>query len=139
MFNCGTALASSQCSSVSWLNTASRALQASGPGTVSYAAPEALSNNQVSPATDMFSFGCVLWELLSMKEPWAELGGQAFQIMSKIIYEKKSLRAADIPDEVRSIVPKVMAVLEQCFSFDPTGRPTAEAAYDVLDDALEHL
>ena len=79
-------------------------VQASGPGTVSYAAPEALSNNQVSPATDMFSFGCVLWELLSLKEPWAELGGQAFQIMSKIIYEKKHLDVNDIPADVRQKV-----------------------------------
>ena len=87
-------------------------LQASGPGTVSYAAPEALQNNQVSPASDMFSFGCVLWELLSMKEPWSELGGQAFQIMSKIIYEKRALGVADIPEAVRKQVRCCASLLQ---------------------------
>jgi sterile alpha motif and leucine zipper containing kinase AZK len=114
-------------------------VQASGPGTVSYAAPEALSKNQVSPASDMFSFGCVLWELLSMKEPWEELGGQAFQIMTKIIYEKKSLKVSDIPTEIRENIPRVIAVLEQCFSHDPVLRPTAVTVYDLLDEAIESL
>jgi serine/threonine protein kinase len=114
-------------------------MQASGPGTVSYAAPEALSKNQVSPASDMFSFGCVLWELLSMKEPWAELSGNAFQVMSKIIYEKEHLQIEDIPTEVRDRVPGVIEVLELCFSYEPALRPAAELVYDVLAAAIELL
>jgi serine/threonine protein kinase len=114
-------------------------MQASGPGTVSYAAPEALSKNQVSPASDMFSFGCVLWELLSMKEPWAELSGNAFQVMSKIIYEKEHLQIEDIPTEVRDRVPGVIEVLELCFSYEPALRPAAERVYDVLAAAIELL
>ena len=114
-------------------------MQASGPGTVSYAAPEALMNNQVSPASDMFSFGCVLWELLSLKEPWAELGGQAFQIMSKLINDKKSLQVADIPEHIRAQIPDAIASLEACFSYEPAGRPSAMAMYDVLDQAIENL
>eukprot|EP00892_Ulva_mutabilis_P001294 jgi/Ulvmu1/11165/UM072_0001.1 len=114
-------------------------LQASGPGTVSYAAPEALRNNHVSPASDMFSLGCVLWELLSMKEPWAELGGATFQIMSNIVHEQKSLRVEDISLEVREQVPLVIEELRKCFSFDPSKRPTAVHVYEVLDDAIENM
>jgi serine/threonine protein kinase len=106
---------------------------------VSYAAPEALQNNQVSPASDMFSFGCVLWELLSLKEPWSELGGATFQIMSKVCHEKASLRVEDIPDDVRDQVPKVIEVLRRCFSFDPEQRPQAAHVYDVLEDAIESI
>lgn len=114
-------------------------VQASGPGTVSYAAPEALRNNHVSPASDMFSLGCVLWELLSMKEPWAELGGATFQIMSKIVHEQKSLRVEDISEQVREQVPLVIEELRKCFSFDPQKRPTAVHVYEVLDDAIENM
>lgn len=114
-------------------------MQASGPGTVSYAAPEALQNNHVSPASDMFSFGCVLWELLSMKEPWTELGGATFQIMSKIVHDKKSLQVNDIPEEIRGQVPEVIEELQQCFSFDPSTRPTAVHVHEVLDDAIENM
>lgn len=114
-------------------------MQASGPGTVSYAAPEALQNNHVSPASDMFSLGCVLWELLSMKEPWAELSGATFQIMSKIVHDKKSLRVEDIPEEVRERVPQVIEELRKCFSFEPQKRPTAVHVYEVLDDAIESM
>jgi serine/threonine protein kinase len=116
-----------------------RVVQASGPGTVSYAAPEALSNNHVSPASDMFSFGCVLWELLSLKEPWAELGGAAFQIMSKIIYERKALSVDDIPASVRASIPGVIAVLKRCFSFEPAERPSAVHVHEVLENAIESL
>ena len=87
----------------------------------------------------MFSFGCVLWELLSLREPWAELGGAAFQIMSKIIYERAHLRLADIPDEVRESVPGVMRMLEACFSYDAAARPSAVRAYEELEEAIESL
>lgn len=115
------------------------ALQASGPGTVSYAAPEALLNHHVSPASDMFSFGCVLWELLSMQEPWAELGGATFQIMSKIVHDKTSLQVEDIPKDTRDQLPHVIQELRKCFSFDAAKRPTAMHVYDVLDEAIENM
>lgn len=106
---------------------------------MSYAAPEALSNNQVSPASDMFSFGCLLWELLAMREPWAELNGAAFQIMTKLIYERQSLNVDDIPAGVRDAVPVVIDVLRACFSFQPAQRPSAVHVHEVLDEAIENL
>ena len=36
-------------------------------------------------------------------------------------------------------VPAVIQALEQCFSFEPSGRPTAVHVYDVLEDAIENL
>lgn len=87
----------------------------------------------------MFSFGCVLWELLSMQEPWAELGGATFQIMTKIVHEKTSLLVEDIPEDVQAKVPEVIEELRKCFSFDPSKRPTAVHVYEVLDDAIENI
>jgi hypothetical protein len=87
----------------------------------------------------MFSFGCVLWELLSLKEPWAELSGNAFQVMHKIVYEKQHLRIEDVPRDVHENVPGVIEVLELCFSYDPSLRPAAERVYEVLDAAIESL
>ena len=76
---------------------------------------------------------------LSLQEPWAELGGAAFPIMSKIISEKKSLQVADIAVETRQSVPHVISMLQKCFSYDPVARPTAVAAYEVLEAAIEAL
>jgi hypothetical protein len=87
----------------------------------------------------MFSFGCVLWELLSMREPWAELGGAAFPIMSKLIYDKKALSVDDVPKGVRDAVPRVIDELRQCFSFDPAARPSAVHVHEVLEQAIESL
>ena len=84
--------------------------------------------------------GALDWQpVLALREPWAELGGQAFQIMSKLIHERASLSVGDIPERTRAAVPGVIDALRACFSYEPAGRPTAMAVYDVLDEALEAL
>lgn len=114
-------------------------LQASGPGTVSYAAPETLKTNEVSSASDMYSFGCVLWELLSLREPWLELSGAAFRIMNAVINERQSLSIKQIPADTREALPDVIAALIQCLAYDPAERPRAVDMWNVLDEAIEAL
>ena len=114
-------------------------MQASGPGTVSYAAPEALQHNTVSPASDMYSFGCVLWELLSLKEPWAELDGAVFRIMSKVIQDRAVLDCSEIAPNIRKQLPNVIAAIQTCFSYDPAQRPRAVQMWDVLEAAIEDV
>lgn len=121
------------------MSNSARLLQASGPGTVSYAAPETLKTNEVSSASDMYSLGCVLWELLSLREPWLEFNGAAFRIMSAVINDRQSLSIAQIPEDVRDQLPRVIDALKLCLAYDPADRPKAVDMYDVLDDAIETL
>jgi serine/threonine protein kinase len=38
-------------------------------------APEVLEDRPATPASDVFAFGVVLWEVLTWEIPWAHLGG----------------------------------------------------------------
>ena len=46
-------------------------------------APEVLTGHSATAASDVFSFGVVLWELLTWQLPWDSEGKNAFQVRLK--------------------------------------------------------
>jgi serine/threonine-protein kinase CTR1 len=44
----------------------------SGCGTVTYTAPEILCNELVNEKADVYSFGVLLWECLTVQRPWKQ-------------------------------------------------------------------
>lgn len=88
----------------------------SSAGTPEYMAPEVLRNEPSNEKADVFSFGVVLWELMTVQKPW--LGLSALQVMGAVGVQNRSL-------EVPAYVPREVAdVIESCFHMDPTARPT---------------
>ncbi|XP_020573767.1 uncharacterized protein LOC110020120 isoform X2 [Phalaenopsis equestris] len=87
-------------------------------GTLPWMAPELLngSSNLVSEKVDVFSFGIVMWELLTGEEPYADLHYGA--IIGGIV--SNTLRPA-VPD---SCDPEWGALMEQCWAAEPTERPS---------------
>ena len=51
-------------------------------GTASYMAPEVLSNGKITEKADVFSFGVLVWECLTGREPWQHLN--PFQIIYQV-------------------------------------------------------
>ena len=103
-------------------------------GTPSYMAPEQLKEEAVSNASDIFSLGCVLYELLTGVQAFS--GRNNFQIMYKIINEEPApLRQVrpELPVPIETIVCKTMAK-------DPRDRYQSgrDLAYD-LRAALRHM
>ncbi len=43
-------------------------------GTPAYMAPECFAEERISHAVDVYAFGMLLWEMLTGRVPWAELG-----------------------------------------------------------------
>src|SRR2546427_7888044 len=41
-------------------------------GTPTYMAPEQITNGAITPATDLFAVGCLLYELLSYQKPYRD-------------------------------------------------------------------
>src|SRR5579859_8170040 len=84
-------------------------------GTPNYMAPEQVTSGQVSPATDIFSLGVVLYELLTYRKVFE--GDTLHAVLYKIVSEDPpSLRdARDVPGPLRGIVEKALAK-------DPTAR-----------------
>ncbi|MCO5577545.1 hypothetical protein L7F22_031376 [Adiantum nelumboides] len=87
-------------------------------GTLPWMAPELLngSSSLVSEKVDVFSFGIVLWELLTGEEPYASMHYGA--IIGGIV--SNTLR----PPVPRWCDPAYRSLMERCWSADPSVRPT---------------
>ncbi|HKR56974.1 MAG TPA: serine/threonine-protein kinase [Gemmatimonadales bacterium] len=79
-------------------------------GTPSYMAPEQITNGEITPATDVFAVGCLLYELLTYERPFeAEtVHGVFYQVLSTT---PKPLRtvAPSMPASLERVVLKAMA------------------------------
>ncbi|CAL5090082.1 unnamed protein product [Urochloa decumbens] len=86
-------------------------------GTLPWMAPELLngSSNKVSEKVDVFSFGIVLWEILTGEEPYANMHYGA--IIGGIV--NNTLR----PPVPPSCDPEWRRLMEQCWAPDPAQRP----------------
>lgn len=87
-------------------------------GTLPWMAPELLngSSSLVSDKVDVFSFGIVLWELLTGDEPYADLHYGA--IIGGIV--SNTLR----PPVPESCDPEWRSMMERCWSAEPSERPS---------------
>ncbi|XP_044463604.1 uncharacterized protein LOC123194465 [Mangifera indica] len=87
-------------------------------GTLPWMAPELLngSSSLVSEKVDVFSFGIVMWELLTGEEPYADLHYGA--IIGGIV--SNTLR----PPVPESCDPEWRSLMERCWSSEPAERPS---------------
>lgn len=87
-------------------------------GTLPWMAPELLngSSSLVSEKVDVFSFGIVMWELLTGDEPYADLHYGA--IIGGIV--SNTLR----PPVPESCDPGWRSLMERCWSAEPVDRPS---------------
>ncbi|MFS7891375.1 putative protein kinase TKL-Pl-6 family [Helianthus anomalus] len=87
-------------------------------GTLPWMAPELLNggSNKVSEKVDVFSFGIVLWEILTREEPYANMHYGA--IIGGIV--NNTLRPT-IPSDCD---PDWRRLMEQCWAPDPAVRPS---------------
>ncbi|PON66107.1 Mitogen-activated protein kinase kinase kinase [Trema orientale] len=97
-------------------------------GTLPWMAPELLngSSSRVSEKVDVFSFGIVMWEILTGEEPYADMHCGA--IIGGIV--NNTLRPA-IPKRCDS---EWKMLMEECWSADPEARPSFTDITDRLRD-----
>jgi eukaryotic-like serine/threonine-protein kinase len=78
-------------------------------GTPTYMAPEQITNGAITPATDVFSVGCLLYELLCYQRPFEaeSVHGVLYQVLTT---EPRPLRtvAPSIPAALERVVAKAM-------------------------------
>lgn len=74
-------------------------------GTLGYMAPEQLSGGDVTPAADVFSFGVVLYEMISGRRPFE--GATATEVATAIL--SKSPQPLKAPPKLAAIVTKSLS------------------------------
>jgi len=104
-------------------------LKAEAKFPIRWSAPEMMTRGQVSKASDVWSFGVVVWEILQFEKPYSEIASNS-EVMKKVCNE--GLRLArptriQIPDELWEII-------QSCWQLDPKSRPTFEQLYQRLAD-----
>jgi Tol biopolymer transport system component len=82
-------------------------------GTVGYMSPEQVRGEPVDARSDIFSFGCVLYEMASGKQPFS--GKSAADVMSAVLRE-------DPADLQPPLPPAVDAILRRCLEKDAARR-----------------
>ncbi|UED85676.1 serine/threonine-protein kinase [Streptomyces profundus] len=82
-------------------------------GSPGYMSPEQVLGRELTPATDVFSFGAVLAFAAGGRPPFP--GGSAAHLLYRVVHE---------PPELDAVPPQARELIAACLDKDPAGRPT---------------
>jgi len=102
-------------------------------GTVGYMSPEQVKAKNLDPRSDIFSFGCVLYESVTGKKPFA--ADSVVDTLHKIIHDPPPAIADSNPDAPAEL----QRIIRRCLTKEPdkryqTIRDTANELEEVIED-----
>src|SRR5579871_2593127 len=104
-------------------------------GIIGYMSPEQASGEPLDARSDIFSFGAVLYELLSGHRPFS--GSTDLEVLQKVIHDQPQPLGGDVPAEVRMVVEKALekdranryqSMRDMAGDLRRVSRPSGEAA-----------
>ncbi|RHZ79096.1 hypothetical protein Glove_151g143 [Diversispora epigaea] len=94
-------------------------------GVIPYMAPETLSRGEYTQASDIYSFGMIMLEVLTSYPPYYNIPHNTNLVMD-ICKGRKP--------EIKYEIPRFFKeIMEKCWNFEPLNRPTAEELESQLD------
>jgi serine/threonine protein kinase len=107
-------------------------------GTAAWMAPEVMLTNNYGFKADVYSFGIVMYELLTCRKPWT--GPQyafAQQIGRAVLNgERPSINDSDLINAPK----EYLQLLNQCWETDPMKRPTFGTVFQELKEMwINHM
>ncbi|XP_019182615.1 PREDICTED: serine/threonine-protein kinase STY17-like isoform X2 [Ipomoea nil] len=100
-------------------------------GTYRWMAPEVIEHKPYNHKVDVFSFGIVLWELLTGEIPYVFLT----PLQAAIGVVQQGLR----PNIPKNTHPKLAELLENCWHQDPTKRPEFSEILEILKQISDEV
>merc|ERR1712137_314327 len=98
-------------------------------GTPLWMAPEVLQNKPYDESADVYSFGIVLWELLTQEDPFKEVETFSAMIDSVVGGHKRPTIPENCPK-------KLARLIEVCWDADPKKRPTFSQIIPLFDNII---
>jgi len=103
-------------------------------GTVGYMSPEQAQAKTVDQRSDIFSFGCILYEVATGRKPF--VGDSIIDTLHKIIFEP----APSITDLNPSASPDLQRVIRKCLAKEPEKRyQTIRDTANDLEELIEEM
>ncbi|NEA28848.1 serine/threonine-protein kinase [Actinomadura bangladeshensis] len=90
-------------------------------GTPAYIAPELMRGEEITPAADVFSWGCVVAYAGTGRSPFG--GGAVLETINRVMSAEPDLEGLD---------PAVRELVERSLAKDPAGRPTVKQLIQAL-------
>ena len=84
-----------------------------------------LNAGGISSASDVYSFGIVAWEVLSMETPWAD-EALPFDIYTRVVFK------GDRPEIPAHAPVDITSVLRACWATEPEERPASAEILAIL-------
>ncbi|GLT88754.1 hypothetical protein SLE2022_067650 [Rubroshorea leprosula] len=101
-----------------------------GCGTPEWMAPEVLRDEPSNEKSDIYSFGVVLWELVTLQQPWKHL--TQLQVVATVGFKNKRL---EIPSSVN---PGIASLIQLCWANEPSGRPSFSYVMESLQQLIRN-
>lgn len=98
-------------------------------GTPEWMAPEFLRGEPSNEKSDVFSFGVILWELVTMQQPWNGLSPP--QVVGAVAFQNRRLT---IPPNT---TPVLASLMESCWADDPAQRPSFSSIVETLKKLIK--
>lgn len=91
-----------------------------------WTSPEQMTGKSPTPASDVYAFGIILWELCTLKEP--------FQNISSPLL-RKTVGRRRLRPSLKNVNSELAEIMTQCWAHNPEDRPTFPELARMLDDS----
>ncbi|XP_006623965.1 mitogen-activated protein kinase kinase kinase 7-like isoform X2 [Apis dorsata] len=94
-------------------------------GSAAWMAPEVFEGSRYTEKCDVFSWGVILWEILSRKKPFDEIGGSAYRIMWAVHIGQRPPLIEDCPKPLEDLMTR-------CWHKSPEERPSMDEVVEIM-------
>ncbi|XP_031717449.1 mitogen-activated protein kinase kinase kinase 7 isoform X2 [Anarrhichthys ocellatus] len=101
-------------------------------GSAAWMAPEVFEGSNYSEKCDVFSWGIILWEVITRRKPFDEIGGPAFRIMWAVHNGTRPPLINNLPKPLESLMTR-------CWSKDPSQRPSMEEIVKIMTHLMKYF
>ncbi|XP_061559984.1 mitogen-activated protein kinase kinase kinase 7 isoform X2 [Phycodurus eques] len=101
-------------------------------GSAAWMAPEVFEGSNYSEKCDVFSWGIILWEVVTRRKPFDEIGGPAFRIMWAVHNGTR-------PPLIKNLPKPIENLMTRCWSKDPSQRPSMEEIVKIMTHLMRYF